>query len=254
MSDLLRDIASTLCKDVRTIRRWCARGYIPGAYRTKGGHWRVRAARSKHTLIMKILASTRGKRRYRKKEEARPRFGLYGWLYRDRPDLARLTPREFKEWAEKRMAIKDALDLEMLWRIEDPQDLMHSPMWREYSALPGGRAAHDAFVQRTVRPEVLRMTKLSSIERDLVLLIMGRWKAGERITATWLASELNIPRRDFYRHPVTKGWKSIAAVRFCNAAAHDKFLGRKCGHGFREEVCSPPSDDELDEQLDWKEP
>ena len=130
MSDLLRDIASTLRKDVRTIRRWCARGYIPGAYRTRGGHWRVRAPRSRHTLITKILVSTRGKRRYRKKEEARPRLGLNAFLYRDRPDLSRLTPREFEEWMERRMAIKDALDLEMLGRIEDYQDLVHSPMWR----------------------------------------------------------------------------------------------------------------------------
>jgi hypothetical protein len=26
----------------RTFERWCAQGDVPGAYRTKGGHWRVR--------------------------------------------------------------------------------------------------------------------------------------------------------------------------------------------------------------------
>jgi hypothetical protein len=26
----------------RTFERWCARGDVPGAYRTRGGHWRVR--------------------------------------------------------------------------------------------------------------------------------------------------------------------------------------------------------------------
>ena len=30
-------------KDQRTIRRWCEKGLVPGAYRTKGGHWRIRA-------------------------------------------------------------------------------------------------------------------------------------------------------------------------------------------------------------------
>jgi hypothetical protein len=28
----------------RTFQRWCARGDVPGAYRTRGGHWRVRKA------------------------------------------------------------------------------------------------------------------------------------------------------------------------------------------------------------------
>ena len=32
----------------RTFERWCARGDVPGAYRTRGGHWRVR----KHTNAM----------------------------------------------------------------------------------------------------------------------------------------------------------------------------------------------------------
>jgi hypothetical protein len=26
----------------RTFERWCARGDVPGAYRTRGGHWRIR--------------------------------------------------------------------------------------------------------------------------------------------------------------------------------------------------------------------
>jgi hypothetical protein len=39
----------------------------------------------------------------------------------------------------------------------------------------------------------------------------------------------------------------------CNTAAHDKFLGRKHGQGFREEVCSPLSDEEIDERLGWAE-
>ena len=28
-------------KDPRTIREWCKKGYFPGAYRSKGGHWRI---------------------------------------------------------------------------------------------------------------------------------------------------------------------------------------------------------------------
>lgn len=31
----------------RTVRRWCERGDVPGAYRTKGGHWRLRRPSAK---------------------------------------------------------------------------------------------------------------------------------------------------------------------------------------------------------------
>jgi hypothetical protein len=43
MSDFLRlpDIALLLGKDARTVRRWCEKGFVPGAARTDGGHWRV---------------------------------------------------------------------------------------------------------------------------------------------------------------------------------------------------------------------
>jgi hypothetical protein len=39
----LHDIAQRFRKDERTIRRWCQSGRMPGAFQTKGGHWRVRA-------------------------------------------------------------------------------------------------------------------------------------------------------------------------------------------------------------------
>jgi AraC-like DNA-binding protein len=42
MSDFsLPELAKRLEKSPRTIRRWCDRGLVPGAYRTPGGHWRI---------------------------------------------------------------------------------------------------------------------------------------------------------------------------------------------------------------------
>jgi hypothetical protein len=83
---------------------------------------------------------------------------------------------------------------------------------------------------------------------------MGRWKAGERITGTWFAFELNMPRRDFYRHPITRDWKRIAGELICNATAHDKLLHRQCGRGFQEQVSLPPEDYEIDGNQGWGEP
>src|SRR6266545_8100691 len=46
MSRLPRTLTAYLRKRFgisrRTFERWCARGDVPGAYRTRGGHWRVR--------------------------------------------------------------------------------------------------------------------------------------------------------------------------------------------------------------------
>jgi hypothetical protein len=39
----LLEVSKIFSKDQRTIRRWCEKRLIPGAYRTKGGHWRIRA-------------------------------------------------------------------------------------------------------------------------------------------------------------------------------------------------------------------
>jgi hypothetical protein len=38
----LSDVSEYFSKDERTIRRWCQLGRVPGAYQTKGGHWRIR--------------------------------------------------------------------------------------------------------------------------------------------------------------------------------------------------------------------
>ncbi len=41
MHGFLSKASCLLGKDVATVRRWCERGFIPGAYRTAGGHWRA---------------------------------------------------------------------------------------------------------------------------------------------------------------------------------------------------------------------
>jgi hypothetical protein len=45
MSDFPLLLANEIGVSRRTATRWCAAGKIPGAYRTKGGHWRLRRPR-----------------------------------------------------------------------------------------------------------------------------------------------------------------------------------------------------------------
>ena len=42
MSDFPTLLASENGVSRRTVQRWCEAGKVPGAYRTKGGHWRLR--------------------------------------------------------------------------------------------------------------------------------------------------------------------------------------------------------------------
>ena len=39
----LSSISRAFGKSHRTIQRWCEEGIVPGAYRTRGGHWRIRS-------------------------------------------------------------------------------------------------------------------------------------------------------------------------------------------------------------------
>jgi hypothetical protein len=45
MSDFPLLLASEMGVTRRTVTRWCTAGKVPGAYRTKGGHWRLRKPR-----------------------------------------------------------------------------------------------------------------------------------------------------------------------------------------------------------------
>jgi len=69
----------------RTFERWCAQGDVPGAYRTRGGHWRVRIPSKKlqHDAILReVWARPRIKtRRYQ------VRLAIAQWLYPPRAPM-----------------------------------------------------------------------------------------------------------------------------------------------------------------------
>ncbi len=53
-------LAVELGKSARQVRRYCELGLVPGAYRTKGGHWRVRSGRRALVMVRrKIRGLTR---------------------------------------------------------------------------------------------------------------------------------------------------------------------------------------------------
>lgn len=57
----LVEVARWLCKDERTIRRWCIAGRVGGAFQTSGGHWRICASHPRKVKIKKDGYQTRNR-------------------------------------------------------------------------------------------------------------------------------------------------------------------------------------------------
>ena len=55
MSRLPGILMKALGISTRTFERWCAKGDVPGAYRTRGGHWRVR--KPSEAVMLKLLTT-----------------------------------------------------------------------------------------------------------------------------------------------------------------------------------------------------
>jgi transcriptional regulator GlxA family with amidase domain len=74
MSDFsLPELARRLEKSPRTIRRWCERGLVPGAYRTTGGHWRIADAPA--DLVKTASEAAKG---FARKRAAKGSFQKFG--------------------------------------------------------------------------------------------------------------------------------------------------------------------------------
>lgn len=106
----LSKAAPLFFKDARTLRRWCEKGLVPGAYRTKGGHWRIRA---------------------KSPQSIKPRVNGFARMGKGRGEpfneLARLARRPYFKAA---LAACDALiDNEQLAAIVDMDDLSRGS-WR----------------------------------------------------------------------------------------------------------------------------
>ena len=71
----ISEVARWLCKDERTIRRWCIVGRVGGAIQTAGGHWRICASHPRKVKIKKDGFQTRNR----------------GWVKRVADSMARVT-------------------------------------------------------------------------------------------------------------------------------------------------------------------
>jgi hypothetical protein len=160
-----------LQKDVRTLRNWCEEGFVPGAYRTKGGHWRVKLSpRTLRDLAERAGGRFRGQRNLRRSRR---------WQDFDRkmrPVFTRAVPLLFRLDAELRQAPLD-----------------------EFSGQPPPAPAE------SILKKLLAMKQtqpLNDHALDYITLRLAARRlhlAGRRPTAEALATNLGMSRRTLFR-------------------------------------------------------
>lgn len=155
----LQWLVDRLGKSARTVRRWCELGLIPGAVRTKGGHWRVRCSAK---IVAKVRRAVDG--------FARRRFGAK----RRRRDDATADAILFE--AHKLGSLK------LAGRNLMPEDDQSWPK----ADLELDKRRLEAVSQRSDKALLqLAVKRLAMLEREA--------------TATSLARELEISRATLYR-------------------------------------------------------
>jgi hypothetical protein len=121
-------------KDPRTIRQWCKEGYFPGAYRTKGDHWRIpfkAVERAKERLPEgfvrkpKTIFGTKAWKEF--KADAQHIFGrMLGQAFETEAALQDMSEAEFalaRKTKSGGLALSDAA-LDVLARVSDRDKLL----------------------------------------------------------------------------------------------------------------------------------
>jgi hypothetical protein len=196
MSRLPSILAKGLGVSVRTFERWCARGNVPGAYQTKGGHWRIRRPSEQ-------LARKHGWNRtpgYFESRKGRITEQLLLYCCPPpplSPELERLIKspavlygmthgRELMLAVETAMAAHEISDMDR----SDPNLAQREPgKYRLLNETPVGQVVRD-YWQAATNPHAPLMTAATRLR-------LNQRKA----TATTLARELGISRRALYNPP-----------------------------------------------------
>lgn len=158
-------------KDVRTLRRWCKDGVVPGAYRTGGGHWRVRLSpRTLRDLGERLGGRFRGRRDIRRSRR------WQDFDRRMRPVFTRAVPLLFHLDAELRHA--------------RPDDVSSQPP----------PAPAESTLKKLLAIKQAQPHKDSALDYITLRVAARRlWLVGRRPTAEALATNMGVSRRTLFR-------------------------------------------------------
>lgn len=238
----LGQIAPYLEKDPRTLRRWCELGLVPGARRTRGGHWRIRGA-DRASVLRAIrgrvsfgrgdaLVQDRGRRhktRLRRENAYPPTMGARlvprtGEPLTPRQAWARLSSEEIAALSSRASSLTVAESGRVRWRnVRHKSDraraLIDAVAWlreqRDDLSNPWSRE-HDKLFQQSQLQALI--SNVGAGHAAMVLEDNEKWEnTGKvpRITVRLLAQIMGISERTFHRW--FPGWRRV----FFNETAED---------------------------------
>ena len=182
MSVSLLEVAKSLGKNPRTIRRWCERRFVPGAYRTKGGHWRIRKMTLKTVTIIQNRVSSFARRRSPQPEYLRE---IYNKI------TALLLLR-------KGGTIQETLRAHAL--VLAAHGLTDKTIFTEHLPEELRTLIFDTPLSQAISPEIIRGSQQKvAVLHVAARAILSRSPSGKGLTAKLLAKELNFSRATLYR-------------------------------------------------------
>jgi len=170
----LKKLALQLGKSERTVRRWCDRGLVPGAYRTKGGHWRI----PKEAV-----------RRFDEIDKNASAFSRTAWDKRWASGYGLTESDRRMGWP---LSLRVTAALEALTYADIATLVPEDDRYREFFTEPG-------VVHITAGEELVANLGRENI--GLLLAVAARELAstGQSVSASNLAKELGISRSHLYR-------------------------------------------------------
>jgi hypothetical protein len=185
MSVSLLTLAKGLGKNQRSIRRWCELGIIPGAYRSKGGHWRVRRFKLREQL--KVIE--------RVKKFARVRSSLpkNNQILFDKEAWQWLADGGWEKLTKANALLLSAYGL-------DHQTSLTEKLPNDLRRLLCDTPIHKAISQKMFSAAQLGQADLHKAAR----LILSRSPSGNALSAKALARELKMSRATLYRKFLAK--------------------------------------------------
>lgn len=194
MSVSLRKFAWWHQVDPRTARRWCEGGKVPGAYRTTGGHWRLRRmVRVKHL-----------KKRSRRNWTTR--------LLETPAVAAALTFRKGETPFEILEAAKASLFINDTFLVDDPT--------------PG--VDLDRLPREIITPEGLAAARDQKGKLGVAMAVETLRRQGRRATGSAIASVLGVSRATLYRH--SPEWRKVADALTVNIASGNSGRRKRTVH------------------------
>lgn len=173
-----RQVATELGITRRTLNRWCAKECVPGAHKTKGGHWRI-------PLDVEIKEILRRASSFRK----------ISWERRTYDPIATKVTA-----ATLGLTMKDVENLR-------PQDERFSQFYHDPVPLTEWEpSAGDIAVQRDPQGKRSMRLRLAIAQRELMAL-------GEDVTMTAIARHMGISRSMLYRKTTKDDRESVVKTR-----------------------------------------